>query len=417
MRRLGDATVNIQWDDVADYATVVAAHRPTINVAPLVGHSAIRIAAMESPYGPATPQDVEHMRRALASSLEQGAWGLSTGLTHTPSALADESEIVELVSECGLRDRMYSTHARGKAGHEFDAIREAIRTARAGGARLQFSHLALNEPSNWGQAGTALGLFDEATDLDAAFDVYPYDASSSSLIQYLPEWAQEGGDRGVMTHAGDREWKQAVVRAASEGWFGGIPWLWDRITLCAAGEQEDLVGLTFEEAAALRQCDPLELVVELCTTLGSDAHVVLNYRTENDMLEFLSHPRAVVGSDGNTWPLDQGTGMPHPRSFGTFPRILGRYVRVARLLSLPDAIAKMTSRPAARLGMQDRGLIATGKVADLVIFDHESVIDRATFQNPRQAPAGITHVIVNGAVAVRDGVLTGERAGRVLLHG
>lgn len=419
LARLGDGAPQLAWADLEGYAQALDAVRPALNVAPLVGHGALRIAAMRDPYGVAGPDDVRAMQALLAQALDQGAWGMSTGLTHTPSSIGPPTEIADLARVVARSDALYATHARAVAGGEFDAIGEAIDAARATGVRLEFSHLALNEPANWGQAERALRMFDTAVrdGIDAAFDVYPYDASSSSLVQYLPEWVQAGGTLALRRNGSDPAWRTRALSDLREGWFGGIPWLWDRFVLTAVPDRPELVGRSLEEASALTGTPPDELVLDLCTTIGSDVQVVLFYRTEADMTAFLSHPLAAVGSDGNALPVDHGTGQPHPRSFGTYPRILGRYVRDQARLSLPQAIARMTSVPADRLGLRDRGRIAAGGVADLVVFDPGTVRDTSTFERPRSAPDGIVCTVVSGTPVVRGGQLTGARPGQVLRRG
>lgn len=415
LTRLGDPPIAIGWADFDGYASALDAARPAVNVAALVGHSALRIAAMAEPYGPAAPPDVDRMRRLLDAALAAGAYGLSTGLTHTPSALGDTAEVTALVEVCARHGALYATHARAAAGRELAAIDEAIDTTRAAGGRLQFSHLALNDPAYWGHAADALDRFDtaKAEGLDVAFDVYPYDASSSALIQYLPPWVQEGGGAGLRANAADPDWRSRAVDAIRDGFFGGIPWHWERVTVTAAGPHYELTGQTVAAIAAGRGAPPEEVLLDLCVELGDAVQVVLHYRTEADMTAFLAHPLSIVGSDGNALPLG-GADLTHPRAFGTFPRVLGRYTR---LLGLAAAVRKMTLAPALRLGLEDRGRIAEGAVADLVAFDPDAVMDRATFAEPRRAPAGIALVVVAGQIVVRDGTVGSARPGKVLRRG
>jgi N-acyl-D-amino-acid deacylase len=415
--RLGDGPAAIDWSDVDGYAAAVDAVRPAVNVAPLVGHGALRIAAMDEPYGPLRPGDLDRMRALLDAALDGGAFGLSTGLTHTPSALGDAEEVAALVERCARRGALYATHARAAAGRELDAMDEAIDAVRRTGGRLQFSHLALNDPAYWGRAGDALARFEaaRAEGLDVAFDVYPYDASSSAMVQYLPEWVQDGGSAGLRAHADDADWRRRALAGIREGFFGGIPWHWDRIVVTAAGRHADLPGLSIAEIARRRARAPEQVLLDLCVELGSAAQVVLHYRTEADMTAFLAHPLALVGSDGNAQPLDApGGDRPHPRAFGTFPRVLGRYVRERGTLGLAEAVRKMSTGPARRLGLSDRGEIRPGFVADLTAFDPSTVADRATFENPRQAPVGIALTVVAGQVVVCDGAVGDARPGRTL---
>jgi N-acyl-D-aspartate/D-glutamate deacylase len=316
------------------------------------------------------------------------------------------------------RDALYSTHARiDSEGEDFGSVREAIRTAMVSGARLQYSHAAINHPDHWGRAAEMAGLIEQAHEdgLDIGFDVYPYDASSSSLTQYLPPWVQDGGTEAMRQRLADPSTLERAERELAAGWFGGIPWHWDRVLLIRTGPgDEQFVGKRIDEAAAEAGLSPAAFTLRLCLRQGNDAGVVLFYRTEADMKTFLAHPLSVVGSDGSAIPLDQGGRLPHPRGFGTYPRILGRYVREQGLLTIEDAVRKMTGAVAERLRLQDRGFVREGLVADLVCFDPSTVIDRATFDAPTQAPIGVTHVMVNGGLVVEDGRQSDLRPGRVL---
>ena len=273
---------------------------------------------------------------------------------------------------------------------------------------VEFSHLAINRPERWGTGDELLEMFERARadGVDIVFDVYPYDASSSSLTQYLPPWVQEGGTEEMRRRLADAGERRRTLAEMTAGWFNGIPWLWDRFVVSSTPDGA-LVGQTLAEAADALHLPPDELTLRLCEEYGNEIQVVLFYRTEEDVASFLRHPLGVIGSDGNAIPLEQASAKPHPRSFGTFPRVLGRYVRDGAVLELPDAIRKMTSEPARRLGIRDRGSVEVGKFADLVLFDPATVADQATFEQPANAPLGISHVMVNGTLALDD-----ERADR-----
>ena len=417
LRRIGDGVPPLTWTDLDGYAQAVQADPPALNLAPLVGHGTVRVAVMGVAQRPPTPDELREMRRLIARELDQGAFGFSTGLTHVPSAYGDEAEVTDLVRVVASRHALYTTHARDNQGGGFGSVEEALRTAAAAGARLEYSHAAINHPDDWGRAAEVTALIDEARarGLDVGFDVYPYDASSSSLTQYLPPWVQEGGTEAMRRRLADPDTRARAERDLAAGWFGGIPWFWDRVMISRSGPGDAwCVGLDIERAAARVGRTPAAFTLDLCLEHGNDAGVVLFYRTEQDMTTFLSHPRSVVGSDGSAVPLDQGTQRPHPRGFGTYPRILGRYVREQELLSLPEAIHKMTGGVAERLRLDDRGRLHVGRAADLVAFDPATVIDNATFTDPAQAPTGVRYVMVNGRLAVDGGDQTIERAGRVL---
>jgi N-acyl-D-aspartate/D-glutamate deacylase len=351
----------------------------------------------------------------LDESLAQGAFGMSTGLTHVPSAYGDFDEVAALAEVLARHGALYATHCRATGNDERDAVAEAIELGRATGVTVEFSHLAINRPERWGTGGELLAMFERARadGIDIMFDVYPYDASSSSLTQYLPPWVQEGGTLQMRRRLAESSTRRRALTDMADGWFNGIPWLWDRFVVSSTPDGA-LVGQTLAEVAQAEGLPPDELTLRLCEHYGNEIQMVLFYRTEADVSAFLSHPLAVVGSDGNAIPLDQQSARPHPRSFGTFPRVLGRYVRERSVLDLPDAVRKMTSEPARRLGIRDRGSIEVGNVADLVLFDPAVVADRATFEQPANAPLGISHVLVNGTLVIADGELTGHRPGTVL---
>lgn len=415
-RGFGENGLYLTWTDVAGYADVVDQRPPAFNLAPLVGHGTLRTAAMGLEQREPTDAELATMQQLLSEQLDQGAFGFSTGLTLVPGVYASEDEIVALLSVVERHDALYATHSRGTAGRDFGGVELAIRTAEASGVRLQYSHAAINHPQHWGKAAEVTKLIEDAraTGLDVMFDVYPYDASSSAMTQYLPTWVQEGGTDAMRERLSDPATYERAITELRAG-FWGIEWFWDRVQIASVDEPDAWsVGLTVEQAAERAGRDPAEWALQLCLDHGNAAKVVLFYRTEEDMTAFLVHPLSMVGSDGVAMPFDTRGEQPHPRSFGTYPRVLGRYVRELGLLSLPEAIRKSTSAVAERLQLTDRGTIAEGLVADLTVFDPESVIDRATFEQPATPPVGMHHVIVNGELVLENNELTDARPGRVL---
>lgn len=409
---LGDDPVDPDWTDLDGYAAAFADRGVALNVAPLVGHGPLRIAAA----GMAEKVDADQVRtqrRLLAGLLDQGAFGLSTGLTYLPSAFAETSELIELCRTLAAAGALYASHAR----HEgVESIEEAALLGRTTGVRVQYSHLAINHPDRWGRAADLVAVFDRlrGDGVDLAYDVYPYDASASALTQYLPAWVQAAGVPAMAARLADPETRRRATAELARGWGRGVPWLWDRVILsrtdglCGARE-----GLTVAEAAAeLGRSEP-DLVLELCRAGGNRVQVVLRYRTEADMLTFLRQPYALIGSDGSALPyrIDR---RPHPRAYGAHARILGRYVRELGVFDLASAIRRMTGDAADRIGLTDRGRLRPGLSADVVVFDAATVADRATFLAPAQRPDGIRHVLVNGIPVIADGRQTPAGPGRVL---
>jgi N-acyl-D-aspartate/D-glutamate deacylase len=422
------------WTDLDGYAAALGEQGVALNVGALAGHGALRIAAMGVQERAADAEDLARMCQLVDEAMAQGAFGISTGLTYVPSGYGTVDEIARLAQVAAGYGGIYATHARATVdtgaadsggaesgyGGEFGAVEEAVEIGRRSGAFVEFSHVAINDPRRWGRAAALLGAFERgrAAGVDIAFDVYPYDASSSALTQYLPTWVQNGGHAAMATRLQEPEVRRRAVADLARGWYGGIPWHWDRVVVSQAPAGESwCVGRSLADSAAHAGVSPAQLALELCERNGNEVKVVLHYRTEEDMLEFLRHPLAVVGSDGSAIPLQQHGDRPHPRNFGTFPRVLGRYVRERGALGLAEAVHKMTGLPARRLGLRERGLVAEGLVADLVAFDPVTVADRATFVDPCQPPAGIEYVLVAGVPVLDGGVPTRARPGRLLRRG
>lgn len=403
------------WTDFDGYADALHERGLAINVAPLAGHGTLRVAAMGVDERAPMPDEMRRMERDLDHALEQGAFGMSTGLTHVPSSYGDFDEVAALARVLAARGALYATHSRAIAPDERAAVAEAIDIGRRTGVTVEFSHLAINRPERWGTGDELLAMFDaaRAEGIDIFFDVYPYDASSSSLTQYLPPWVQAGGSEAMIARLAIPAERRRALDDMSEGWFGGIPWLWDRFVVSSSPDGYG-VSSTLAELSERESIEPYELTLQLCERYGNELQVVLFYRSDEDVARFLRHPLAVVGSDGNAIALDQPTACPHPRNFGTFPRVLGVYARERGVLELPDAVRKMTAEPARRLGLTDRGTLAVGAIADVVVFDPDTVLDHADFGRSPHAPTGIDVVVVGGTVVLDHGVIAADRPGRVL---
>lgn len=414
---LGLPRVPLPWSSFADYAEVLDSCRPIMNVAPLVGHGALRIAAAGMENVPVGREMLERMTSLLRRCLDEGVFGLSTGLTYVPSEFANPSEIHALARVVREHDALYATHARGTVD-VFSAVDEAIEVGRVTDARVQYSHVALNDPQLWGHANDIIQRFQQAADsgVDIRYDVYPYDASASSLTQYLPAWVQEDGEDGLRRLTEDDRRFARACADFGRGLYQHIPWDWTRvhISLAGSGDQE-LEGLTISDAARLRSISPEELCIRLAAKHGNLVQVVLFYRMKADVQTFLVHPLAIVGSDGialsTTVP-----GRPHPRSFGTHARLLQRFVTDISLLTLADAVRKMTHAPAQRLNLVDRGTIARGMRADVAVLDLDAIQENATWTNPCQLATGVRDVFVNGVHTLADSAITSRRAGQVLRH-
>lgn len=417
LRMIGRVDTALDWCDLEGFAAVVGRARPAINVVPLVGHGTLRIAAGIGSTVLVADQDRIRMLRLLAQCFEQGAFGFTTGLTYVPSCLADTQELTDLVKLTASHDRLYATHARGSLG-EAGAINEAAALGSQTGVRLQFSHLAINQPANWGRADRVLEWFHafRKRDIDIAFDVYPYDASSSALTQHLPAWVQQGGIEPMRQRLADSSDRLRLTHELAHDWWDDTPWMWERFVISAAPGADELIGRSIQLLAEEAHVSGEEMVIRLCEQFGNEVHIVLHYRQERDVTAFMNDPLAIIGSDGLAFPASGDFGRPHPRSFGCFPRVLGRFVRELSAMSLVDAIRKMTSAPADRLKLRNRGRLKTGHYADVLVIDPKHVVDRASYTDPTALAIGVEAVIVNGKVAVLHDQETGIRSGRLLRY-
>jgi N-acyl-D-amino-acid deacylase len=396
------------WTSFGDYLDAVDAARPAVNVAALVGHGAVRMEVMGTDRRAPDPGELTRMRGFVAGAMEAGAVGLSTGLIYVPGMYADTEEIVAIATEVAARDGIYASHIRGEGEHLFRAVDEAIEIGRRAGLPAHVSHLKCESRSVWGGAHKLLSRLHGPDDVTA--DQYPYEAWGSSLASFLPEWAPVANLADTLRTHRDR-----LVHAVQEGGatfqssVKGVGW--DRIVVESSLVTE-AIGRNIEQIAAERLVDPTEACFRLLIE-DPDTTCIGHAMNEEDVRTILADPQVFVASDASAMspagPL--GRFPVHPRNYGTFPRVLGRYVRDG-VLGLEAAVRKMTSLPADRFGLEGRGRITGGAFADLVVFDMTTVTDLAEFGAPHRFPEGIDLVIVNGRIGW-EGQLR-ERAGRAL---
>ena len=414
--------VEWDWRDLDGWAKRLGDNGVSVNVAPQVGHAALRAAVGLMENRPPTREELREMGRLAAESVEQGAFSLSTGLTLPPGSYASTDEIVALAEAIApYENAFYATHARLWAGNQVGAVEEAVEIGERAGVPVQYSHMAVVDSRAYGRGDEMVAPLERAaaSGMDVAYDVYPYTAAGTHLSQLIPEWVQEGGVPAMLSRLRDPGQRRRALKDMEKGWFRGLPWKWDTIFIdhVESDRNQALVGLSMEEIAAGRGSEPAETFLDLIDEEDNRVGAVIHNRTEVDVRFFLGHPLAMIGSDGNAIDPDgiYGRDRPHPRFYGTFPRVLGRYVREGpSALTLETAVHKMTGFPARRLGLRDRGVIDEGMAADLVVFDPETVVDNATFEEPHRYPEGIPHVLVAGEPVVLNGRHTGARPGRVL---
>ncbi|MGZ4155409.1 MAG: N-acyl-D-amino-acid deacylase family protein [Actinomycetota bacterium] len=409
----------MRWSSYAGYLDAIDEARPACNVATLVGQGAVRGEAMGGERRPPTDDELDAMRRLVAEAVEAGAVGMSTGLIYPPGMHAGTDEIVEHARVAGERGGLYASHIRDEGRAVFDAVAEAIRIGREGGLPAPVSHLKVESSYAWGRAEELLASLDRARadGADVSADQYPYTAWETSLATILPPWAPVETLGDLVPDGAPSERLVDAIEHGEPGWGGNVDGIgWERIVIGSHQPDPSVSGRSVAELATDRSSRPVDVALGLLLAdpfTGMIGHGML----EEDVRLIASRPDVMVGTDGVAIAPDGPLGRfsVHPRYYGTFPRVLARYVREEGLLDLPAAIRKMTSVPAERFGLRGRGRIAAGAFADLVLFDPDRIEDVATFERPHAFPNGIDVVVVNGAIAW-DGE-RGERAGRVLRRG
>ena len=379
------------WDGYAGYLDTVDRVRPSLNVAALVGHNTLRVDAMgDIQQVPPSIDQVTHMAGWVAEGMEAGAVGFSTGLIYEPGRYSETDEIAAIATVAGGYGGVYATHMRNEAERLLQAVEEAIAIGEMSGCSVQISHHKASGSDNWGAVERSLELIEAARERgqDVTADQYPYTSGSTRLLAVLQNGGLTDGAGGI----GRVEAEDVLVATAP-----GNP-LYEGRSLASFVEQWDLPA----EDAAQRIVDEA----------GEHVYVVIFMMDEGDVRRVMAHPTTMIGTDG----IPAGS-KPHPRTWGTYPRILGKYVRDEGVISLQDAVRKMSGMPADKFHLAGRGYVREGGFADLVVFDHETVIDRATYEEPKRPPMGMPHVIVNGVPVVRDGSHTHARAGRALRRG
>ncbi|GAA0249012.1 D-aminoacylase [Actinomadura nitritigenes] len=407
--------VDFRWTDLDGYARAVDAERPAINLATQVGHQALRTLVMGPDERPATADELAAMRSLLAAAAEQGAFGFSTGLIYAPGSYASSGEVAALAAEAARHGLLYSTHMRNESDELLAAVDEALDAARRSGARLEISHLKALGPANHGAVRAALAKIEAARagGVDVTADVYPYTASSTTLTSRLPGWAMDGGAARLLERLMERSTRDRIAAELRARFGRDIDPAGVVVAGLPDGPYSRFIGRSLTEIGDETGMDPAEAALELLAEHRATVSIVNHAMSAADVATVLAHPLVSVASDG--WTLaPSGEGRPHPRSFGTFARVLGRYVREDGLLTLPEAVRKMTSLPAARLGLADRGELRAGRVADIAVFDPAAVADTSDFADPWRLATGVRHVLVRGVPVLRDGTATGARPGCVL---
>lgn len=421
---LGLSAQNFSWDwtTLNEFWDKVAQNGLMTNIAPLIGQGTLRNAVLGFEQRKPTHDELNKMKVLLNAAMSEGAFGMSSGLIYPPGLFTQPEEMIELAKVVQQHDGIYATHVRSETANLIEAYQEALSVGHASGVKVQISHQKACGAPNWGKINQTLNLIDTARQagLDVTSDQYPYLAACTHLSAFLPPWAHEGGVSQLLKRldsSSDRTRLKNEIQNRDD-WENGIKQVGlDRIMISLVILEEDkyLEGKTLQEMAKTKQEDPIDCLFDLLLRNRADVRIFSFGVCEEDLCQVMRHPTTMFGTDGGAVSAHP-QNLPHPRYYGVYPKILGEYVRQKQVLGLEEAVRKMTSFPAQKLGLWDRGVLRAGCWADLVVFDPDTIIDVAGYQGDAWQPKGIDMVIVNGEIVVRDGESCGVTPGLVLTH-
>lgn len=420
----------VRWSTLGEYFAVLERSGISVNVASYVGLDNVWQSVMGLAHERPTAPQLAAMQALVEQALEEGAFGLSSMLAMPPGSLATTDDLVKLCEPVARAGGLFSSHIRNEGTGVFEAVAEAIAVGERAGVRVDIIHLKIADQQYWGRMQELVTLIEQARarGVDVQANVYPYTRGNNNLASIIPPWAHEGGRGALLARLKDPVQRQRMkldIREGIPGWynhFTAVGGDWSRMLISGRGAYQ---GQTMDRVIALRTAgqspppDSLDVLFDLLIEEEGSIPTVYAHHTEEDMNVALVQPWCSIGSDGSALavegPLRQGN--PHPRNFGTFPRVLGVYVRERKLLTLEEAVRKMSSLNAAKLGLRDRGLVREGLAADLCVLDAQRVLDRSTYTEPFQYSEGIVHVIVGGQLVLEEGRHTGAKPGKVLRRG
>ena len=426
-RMIGNLPVKIElnWSSMAEYLDYVRRHPPALNVCALLAQGAVRIAVMGFDKQAPTNRQLSEMKSLVAAGMAEGAVGFSSGLIYMPGEFSTTDELAELAKEIRPYQGFYVSHIRNESEGVFDALEEALTIGEKAGVPVHVSHLKVAGQSVWGRSPELLARIDKANQdgVETTFDLYPYTSGMTGLTACMPPWAFEGGVEKLLNRLADAEIRAKIVADVENGipgWqnlfkaAGG----WENITITTVNSEANkhLEGKTIRQIADLQDNDPYNTVFDLLIAEKGKVLIVLLLMAEEDLINILRHPMSMIGSDGMSVSTEgiMSFGMPHPRAFGTRARVLARYVREKKVLSLEEAVKKMSYMPAWRLGLPKRGLLRVGYYADAVVFDPDEVRDNAVYSDPKQYSSGFEYVVVNGKIVLANGMHQKVFNGRVI---
>lgn len=418
------------WTTLGGYFTAVEESKVAVNVVSYVGLDNLWQSVMGKSFDRPTPTQLDRMKALLDEAMRDGAAGLSTMLMMPPGSLATTDELVELAKVLKPHGGLFSSHIRNEGTGVFESVKEIINIGERAGVPVDVIHIKIADQQAWGRMAEIITLIDAARSrgVDVQANVYPYTRGNNNLVTIIPPWAHEGGTAALLDRLKDPAQRPRLKRDIREGlpgWYNhytAVGGDWSRMLISGKGKYE---GLTMDRVLALRSQgkpsppEPLDELFDILIEENGSVPTVYAHHTEADMTLALSQPWCGIGSDGSAYAFEGPLrrGHPHPRNFGTFPRVLGVYVRETPVLKLEDAVRKMTSLNANKLHLRDRGVIRPGAFADLTLFDPEKVVDHSTYTEPFADNEGIELVVVNGTIVLERGRHTGALPGRVLRHG
>jgi N-acyl-D-amino-acid deacylase len=415
--------IEADWTSVAGYFDTLESHGIGLNFMTLIGHGTLRAAVVGYDDRAATPAELDQMKALSAQCMDEGALGIASGLIYAPGCYGNTDEVAEVCKPVGERGGVYATHMRSEGDELIEAVEETIGIGEKSGAKVQISHHKACGPANWGKVNLSLPIIEaaRARGVDVTADQYPYIATCTSLSVNVPQWAHDGGDDRFVARLQDPalipRLKSETI-AHVEGGYSDPMQGWRDVVVAAVKSDANrwAEGMSVAAIADRWNISSVDALFRLLVEEHAKVAMVHFTLSEEDVETVMRQPYVMIGSDATARALSGPTrvGKPHPRTFGTMPRVLGRYVREKRVLTLEEAIRKMTSLAAWRLGLSDRGRIAPGMMADITLFDPETVTDTATFEDPFHLPEGIPHVFTNGVAVVDEGRITGNLPGKCL---
>lgn len=410
--------VDLTWRDINGFFSRVEEKGIALNYSTLVGQGAIRGAAMGFNDRPPSQEELEKMKKMVAENIEHGAVGLSTGLEYAPGSYAKADEITELCRVTAQYGGVYATHMRDEGDKLIESLDESIDAASKTGVSLQISHFKIANPRNWHKIDAALAKIEEAKNIGVSIfcDRYPYIAGSTGLSYYFPLWAKQGTTDEFLARLKDPALQDRLRAHLAEQEKKLVSW--DKVVISSVVSEKNKIfeGKSVLAGAKETGKSPYDFMKDLLIEEKSRVGMVTFMMKEENLKRILAHPLVGVGTDGSA-VAPYGLlhrGKPHPRHYGTFPRVLGKYVREEKIVPMPEMLKKITSIPVQRFGLEKRGTLKNGYFADIVIFDPDKVIDKATWTDPHQYPEGIEYVLVNGSVVIKEGDHTGDLPGKVL---